>query len=192
MGSHQVGTQMILPDFILPSRVNQHWQYSGIDSIEKCLDKNWFNQYPHKITYDYNSRGFRDHEWPDTIEELQQSIWCIGDSFTVGLGSPIEYTWPHILQKKTGFRTINVGMDGASNNWIARKTVDILQQIQPRHVVLHWSYLHRGESTDQTLSDEGRRIQYKNVDLDSAVQNFENCIKINISSIPFMCSELFF
>jgi hypothetical protein len=36
-------------------------------------------------------------------------------------------------------------MDGASNNWISRKTIDILQKINPYYIVIHWSYLHRRE-----------------------------------------------
>lgn len=143
--SDQLGTQIILPDFILPSRVNQHWQYSGMDSLEKCLDKNWFRQYPHRVEYHYNSRGFRDAEWPDSIEELKNSIWCVGDSFTVGLGSPLENTWVYQLQKVSKRRTINISLDGASNNWISRKIVDILQKISPRHIVVQWSYITRRE-----------------------------------------------
>lgn len=136
---------MILPDFILPSRVNQHWQYSGMDSIEECLDKKHFQEYPYNVDYKYNSRGLRDQEWPESIEELKQAIWCIGDSFTVGLGAPLEHTWPWLLQQHTGMRTINLSMDGASNNWISRKIVDILQKINPQHIVVHWSYITRRE-----------------------------------------------
>jgi hypothetical protein len=136
---------VILPNFVLPSRVNQCWQYSGMDCYEDCQDKNHFKAYPYSVEYQYNSRGFRDHEWPDSVEELKQAIWCVGDSFTVGLGSPVEHTWPRILQKQTGQRTINVSMDGASNNWIARKTVDILQKINPTYLVIQWSFINRRE-----------------------------------------------
>jgi len=151
---------LILPNFILPSRVNQHWTYSGIDSPDQCADRQWFDQYPYTVEYHYNSRGFRDQEWPTDIEELKNAIWCVGDSFTVGLGSPVHHTWPYLLQAKTSTRTINVSMDGASNKWIARKTVDIVNNIQPKVIVLQWSYLFRDESTDTTLSDEQRRQPY--------------------------------
>jgi len=148
---------MILPDFILPSRVNQCWQYSGIDSIEHCLDKQHFKQYPYPITYNYNSRGFRDAEWPDTLEQLQNAVWCVGDSFTVGLGSPLEHTWAYQVGQQLEKRTINISMDGASNQWIARKTIDIIKNIAPTTIIIQWSYLHRYEIDDPTLSDESRR-----------------------------------
>lgn len=148
---------MILPEFILPSRQNKVWEYSGMDSAHYCLDKKHFKSYPHKIQYEYNSRGFRDTEWP---EDLINSIWCFGDSFTVGLGSPLSHTWVNILQSKINKRCINVSLDGASNKWIARKVLQVLDEIQPNTIVIQWSYLHRDESPMTNLHDEGRRTDY--------------------------------
>jgi hypothetical protein len=159
--------KMILPDFILPSRVNQTRSYSGIDSIEHCRDRKHFESYPHDITYHYNSRGFRDAEWPSSIEELQNVIWCVGDSFTVGIGSPREHTWSYQIEKVTNARTINISVDGASNNWICRRSTKILKEISPALLIIQWSYLHRYELTDDTLADDQRQ-QHFNVD------NFHN------------------
>jgi hypothetical protein len=75
----------------------------------------------------------------------------VGDSFTVGLGSSVEHTWPNLLQKHTGRRCINVSLDGASNDWITRKACDILHTISPRHIVIHWSYWHRREAPVEEL-----------------------------------------
>ena len=148
---------MILPDFILPSRQNQVWDESGLDSYAECLDKKHFKSYPHKVEYRYNSRGFRDTEWPETLEELKECIWCFGDSFTVGSGSPIKHTWANILESNTNKKCINVSMDGASNNWIARKAVRVLNEIAPKYIVIHWSFITRYEDEDESLCDELRR-----------------------------------
>jgi hypothetical protein len=180
----KVGQKVILPDFILPSRVDQQWQYSGIDSPESCSDKKHFKLYPHQVYYNYNSRGFRDQEWPTELTELQNAIWCIGDSFTVGLGSPVEHTWPRILQQQTGQRTINVSMDGASNEWMARKIKRIVEVITPKNIIVQWSYFHRGELPDQSQSDEDRRAWIgshlqgtpKNISANLAIENFKNCV----------------
>jgi hypothetical protein len=156
---------MILPDFVCPSRVNQHWKYSGVDSPDLCLDKKHFNSYPYAIEYVYNSRGYRDQEWPTQLNQLKDAVWCIGDSFTVGLGSPVEHTWCYILQQQTGQRTINVSMDGASNNWIARQAQNILTEICPEMLIIHWSYLHRREGL-QSLEETKKFIffmHYENV-----------------------------
>ena len=166
---------MILSDFILPTYQHQLWGESGLDHRRFCLDQKHFDNYPDNIEYKFNSRGFRDIEWPESIEELKNSIWCFGDSFTVGLGSPLEHTWVNILQQRTEIRCINVSMDGASNNWIARKINRVLEEITPQRIVVQWSYLHRTESNDITLSDEKRRITHLNdISLGHQFDNFKN------------------
>jgi len=172
--------KMILPDFILPSRINQCWEYSGIDSLECCLDKEHFKSYPHDITYNYNSRGFRDREWPNDIEELQEATWCVGDSFTVGIGSPLEHTWPWILQQSAQRRIINVSMDGASNMWIARKSLDIINKIKPAHLVIQWSYISRREKNVNDILDESWQSFYESV----ADSSWPACTRLNIDQLP--------
>jgi len=154
---------MILPDFVLPSRINQTWSYSGIDSFEFCQDKQHFTSYPHDITYNYNSRGYRDAEWPNNIGELQSAIWCVGDSFTVGIGSPLEHTWVYQVSKQLCRRTINVSMDGASNMWIARKSLDIVNKIKPAHLIIQWSYISRREKTIDVVFEKYWQEFYKDV-----------------------------
>ena len=153
-----MGTAVILPDLILPSRVNQQWLYSGMDSLEQCRDQQHFLNYPYTVDYVYNSRGFRDQEWPDNEQELRDAIWCLGDSFTVGIGQPFAHIWPYVLATATGRRCINISMDGASNDWIWRRAQDIRAAIQPPHMVIMWSYTHRRELADASLSDEQRRL----------------------------------
>lgn len=154
---------MILPDFVIPTRAGQCWQYSGMDSIEYCRDRKHFESFPYHVEYLYNSRGYRDQEWPESMTELQQSIWCLGDSFTVGIGSPREHTWSHMLLKATGQRTINVSMDGASNNWIARKAQQVIQHIQPRFMVIHWSYTSRREQDVEIVIEAAWKKFYDSV-----------------------------
>lgn len=176
---------MILPDFVLPSRQNQVWTESGIDSLRDCIDKNHFKSYPHQIEYRYNSRGFRDAEWPEDLAQLKQAIWCLGDSFTMGIGSPLEHTWVAQVSKQLDTRAINVSLDGASNYWIARKTLDILTHIQPDVIIIQWSYIHRTESNDVTLSDEDRRTHYNLVnyynDLDLGLAFIELVKKVEVA-----------
>lgn len=153
---------MILPEFSLEFRKNKVWEQSGLDSSDLCLDKTHFKNYPYKVNYHYNSRGFRDSEWPENFDDLRQSIWCVGDSFTVGIGSPLEHTWVNILQNVTGRRCINISMDGASNEWIVRKTLEIINVIDPiMPISLQYSYWHRREDINTHLSDEVRRQQFR-------------------------------
>jgi hypothetical protein len=172
-----VGATVILTNLVLTSRINQNYTTSGIDSLDNCFNKQHFLDYPHTVEYQYNSRGFRDSEWPNTIEELQNAIWCVGDSFTVGLGSPLAFTWPQVLAKVTGRRCINISMDGASNAWISRRAQQIIKEVAPKQLVVLWSYTHRRESPDIGLPDEARRLHFEksNLDLDD-LDNFKDFI----------------
>lgn len=142
---------MLLPNLILPIRANQCWKESGIDTLEKCHNKQRFLQYPGKIEYRYNSRGFRDAEWPD---DLRSAVWCVGDSFTAGIGTSYEHIWPQKLSTITGCRIVNVSMDGASNNWIAQRVLEIAEHINPANIVAMWSYVERREKPIEEIANK--------------------------------------
>ena len=88
---------MNVQDFLIDSKANQVIYTDGMDCVEQCLNKKHWLEYPHEVSYRYNSKGFRDSEWP---ADLKSAIWCVGDSFTLGLGQPYEHIWPVILSKQ--------------------------------------------------------------------------------------------
>lgn len=141
-----MGTPMILSDLILTSTANQLNATEEWDTLKHCLDVDYYKNYPYPISYRYNSRGFRDKEWPDD-QHLKDCIWCVGDSFTLGVGQPYDHIWPQVLEKQQNERTINVSMEGASNNWIARRAEQILNKINPKILIIHWSFIHRREKS---------------------------------------------
>jgi hypothetical protein len=83
-----MGATLILPDFILPSRVNQHWQYTGLDSEDQCLNPKHFKSYPHPVTYQYNSRGCRDL---DPIYQGQYEIQVVPNIVNITYGRDVGY-----------------------------------------------------------------------------------------------------
>ena len=156
---------MYLAGTSIISRANENSLFSGIDSIE-CIPnskKKHFKNYPYKIQYQYNSRGFRDQEWPESLDKLQNSIWCLGDSFTDGVGLPFPHIWPQVLQQITNLQTINVSLDGASNNWIARHARTIIDEINPKNLIVQWSYSHRREADIKVALDPIWDEYYANV-----------------------------
>ena len=159
---------MVLKNLYLHSRVNQVWDYSGIDD-----PRNRHQQpYPYTVKYIYNSRGFRDREWPDNLEDC---IWCFGDSFTVGIGSKLEHTWVYQLEKVTGKRCINISLDGASNDWILNKVQDVINEVNPKHIVVQWSYFHRGHAT-KMASDENNRLHVAYIETETQIDHFKSVI----------------
>ena len=164
----------VLPNIQIPENFYREAMYSGMDSLSLCFDKNHFIDYPKQISYKYNSRGFRDSEWPTT--NLHDAIWCFGDSFTAGLGQPQHETWPALLQQKTNTKTINISLDGASTNWIARHVLYVLQEIRPKNIVIQWTYLPRRESLNTHLSDMDRRVQSRVKSFSQDIENFVECL----------------
>lgn len=152
----------ILPNVRIPKFQSQVLEFTGLDFSDNATSN---------ITYCYNSRGFRDVEWPI---DLTNAIWCIGDSFTTGIGSAFENTWPQVLGQRVQRRVINIGLDGASNNWISRKCCEIYNEIQPQNIVIMWSYLHRRES-NRSGDDSDRRLWHIKSTVDQDFENFNEC-----------------
>lgn len=120
---------------------NHNAYFSGMDDLnrEKVNIKN-FLTYLYPISYKYNSRGFRDDEWPS---DLSNVVWCVGDSFTSGIGVPFEHRWTNILQNKLNKRCINLGIDGASNPLLKNMCLQILKEYKPSTIVVMWSFFNR-------------------------------------------------
>ncbi len=89
------------------------------------------------ITYTWNQHGFRSDEF---VEDGRDSILVVGDSWTIGMGVPVEHSWPNLLRDKIdpNFKIYNLSMAAASNDYIVRalyKTIDILK---PKAVFVLW------------------------------------------------------
>lgn len=140
---------IVLDDLYISSQINLRTEFIGMDSIDYCNDKKWFGLYPHQVSYRFNSRGFRGEEWAGS------DIWCLGDSFTMGLGSPESHTWCSQL------KGTNVSMSGASNDWLARRALDIIEQVRPARLVIMWSFIERRELDVDTVAQKVWREFYQ-------------------------------
>lgn len=147
---------MIFPEIVNEEHRNYKGVYTGCDSPKyfdsypkklrvKAGDQNLkledFLAYPHKINYDFNSRGFRDEEWP---ENLNDCYFCIGDSQVAGIGIPYKNMFVNILQTNLQKRIINCGNPGGNNYyWIVQKSRLILDTLKIKKLILVWGPAHR-------------------------------------------------
>lgn len=161
----------MLDNLRIPELADTTAMFSGLDQRSMCLDVDHFDRFSYPVSYSYNSRGFRDREWPS---DLSSAVWCVGDSFTTGLGSPFEHTWAQRLSQAIGQPVINISMDGASNNWISRRVRDIYSEVCPQNVIIMWSYLHRRESPLGS-TDYSRRLHHVNSTWSQDYQNLLQC-----------------
>ena len=170
------------------SRINLPIHYtSGIDCLESCLNKKHFQNYPKSITYQYNSNGFRDTEWPKNFSDV---IWCVGDSFTVGIGQPHEETWPAVLEKKTGTRCLNLGEDGCSNDTIALRAQEICKFYKPKLIVVMWSYLSRRRINGVDVQYDDNNFGVAN-DLTNFAKNLKMVNELPVDSIHLLVPNAF-
>ena len=137
---------MILPNVCVESAINQDSCYFGIDRPEiwtrRNLDFDSIKQFPYDVHYTFNSRGFRDHEWPTDISELKSSVWLVGSSFSMGIGNPQDQTLSAVLEEKINQRVINVGMGGSTNQWIQDQALQIINEISPSTMIIHWTLIY--------------------------------------------------
>lgn len=169
---------MILPNLIVPSLVNKEFKFYSPDDLSQCGDKKHFKKYPHDVYYKFNSRGFRDAEWPSN---LKNAIWCLGDSATVGIGSPLDHGWVKQLEKITNLSTINVGLRATDNYTISQIAQEIITSVRPKNIVILWSFFERRplDSGTWPLVDTGN-IDRLIVDDQLHIEYFKECVlKIN-------------
>jgi len=147
-----------------PGTTSQH------DKSYKFNPRHFLN-YSYPINYQINSSGFRDSEWPTDLRDV---IWCVGDSFTAGMGVPFKHTWPSILQYRTGKRCLNLGINGASNQLLKNMCLQILKEHKPSTIVVMWSFFWRRHK------DPWELLQYTNSSEEEDYAFFIDCYnKVN-------------
>lgn len=141
-----------LKTFSIPRYCNLQCDEIGTDTYKHCFDKKHFKNFE-KVNYTFNEIGFRTH----SIRDFQRdAILAIGDSFTLGLGVNAHDRWTDQLEILLDHQVLNFSLNGASNDWIARKANELLQYFQPRCIIVHWSFSHRREKPFTDWHDDER------------------------------------
>lgn len=157
-------------------RKNLKISFNGMDHIDRCADKDHFLNYKKIVTYEYNSKGFRDDEWPTN---LQNKIWCVGDSFTVGIGQPQNETWPRLLEKSLKEKCINISEDGCSNDLISLRAKYIIENYNPKAVIIMWSYFWRRFINGKNIHFDPDKRELPKDDLFNFLRNFSTVNNVN-------------
>lgn len=125
----------------------------GLDSPDHCINKTYYKNYPHEIDYTFNEIGYRCRP---VDRYLGNEILAIGDSFTLGLGVNQQDSWVSQLEYLLDCPVLNFSLNGASNDWIARKIKDLLMVFNPRCIIVHYSFSHRREKSRTDWHDNER------------------------------------
>jgi hypothetical protein len=125
-----------------PKNVTIKW--SGMDHLDNYRNNPQRTKWEQiDITYQYNSQGFR---CPDLNKFLRQKVnIALGCSFTEGVGLPVECTWPSLIQQRTEYPMLNLGIGAGSTDSVARILTNISSLFDIQTVYILWPPLHRIE-----------------------------------------------
>jgi hypothetical protein len=131
-------------------------------TVENVRKEEYLNPSKH-IEYICNEHGYRDDAWPENLDDV---VWCLGDSITLGVGQPFNETWPQILQKRINKRCLNISMLGASNDSLSMKAEFIKKYYNPKTIIIMWGLFSRrrvdGKDVQHDRSDFGLDADLKN------------------------------
>ena len=104
-------------------------------------NKEWHN-YPTKdYAYSFNSWAFRGNDYSQF--KNQPVNICLGDSFVLNLGAPIEHSWPSQLTNHLDIPTLNLGVDGAGNDTIRMVYDYAVNYFDVKNTFVMYSFFHR-------------------------------------------------
>lgn len=90
-----------------------------------------------KISYELNSDGFRAPEF-NTVD-WKNTIAVFGCSFIFGTGLHKHSTIPTLIQPKTKYNVVNLGVEGLSNYGILYNLVQFKKKYNPKVCLILWT-----------------------------------------------------
>ncbi len=109
----------------------------------------WNNYHTQEYDYLFNSWAFRGSDYSQFVGKPVNI--CLGDSFTLNIGGPVEHSWPSQLSKYFDIPTLNFGIDGAGNDTI-RKIYDwAIKTFDVKNTFVMYSFFQRRYDSEQKV-----------------------------------------
>lgn len=140
---------------------NKCFDFLKSDNPFATKDIKWFDSF--NLNYKINNLGFRDIDID--VKNLNNRIFVIGDSMTLGLGLPYEQTWPVQLEKLIDKDIIKIAWQSVSNDWMI-KVFDIIKNFNPTDIFIQFTLIQR-----KTVFNEDHVEHYE---LDEDIFNNKN------------------
>ena len=129
----------LLKSIIIPFYANVQCNELGHDSKEHCFDQTHYKNFG-PVSYQFNELGYRTQP---ISQFTGNEILAIGDSFTLGLGVNVGQRWTEYLASNINYPVLNFSLNGASNDWMTRRTKELLEYFSTLSVIIHYSFSHR-------------------------------------------------
>jgi len=176
-----------------PSDTEELYNYNLQHRYDDLKKFGWIDK---KIIYKFNSEGFRCEEFTD-----KPNIVFLGCSHTLGIGLPLENTYPYIVSQKLKLQCNNLGFGGAANDTIFRIFHTWYKKLKPSIVMYLLGSRERFEIYDNEVFDNKTVHQllpnyhpkkFKNFYLDwilNEPNSINNELK-NALAIQALCTEI--
>lgn len=120
-----------------PELINQEIDWLPMDT--KQLYKHNLKQNAQELspwidnpfTYKFNSKGFRCKEF-----DAEDNVVFLGCSYTIGIGLPIQHTWPTLVAHELDLACYNLGLGGGSWDSIYRIGSYWIEKLNPKFVFI--------------------------------------------------------
>lgn len=133
--------------FIIQHIYSKNNNFSGLDTEEEfeknlqLMPSDWHYR-TKKITYKYNSSGYRTYEWKDI--DWKNAITVLGCSHIFGTGLAEDETMCYQIEKLTGRQTVNLGYGGGSNEIILYNVTNMINNFEkPYAIIIGWTSIDR-------------------------------------------------
>lgn len=110
----------------------KHFDINSRDPVyyEYFKQHGWLE--PRAITYKINSHGFRCDEFDTDLD----SLVALGCSFTMGIGLPLQDTWPQLVGKALNLKPYTLAWGGSSADTCFRLAEYWIPRLKPKLVVM--------------------------------------------------------
>ena len=95
------------------------------------------------ITYNFSNEGFRTYDFESLIDaKIDVALGC---SHTMGVGLPVDWVWPNLVEKSRPYPMLNLGLGAGASDTVARILTNITGLFQIQTVFIFWPDMRRFE-----------------------------------------------
>lgn len=172
----------------LPSDTKSLFESNIKDRFDDLEKFGWLSK---RISYKFNSQGFRCEEFTD-----KGTAMFLGCSNTMGIGIPFDETWAYIVAKNLKLQNANLGLGAGASDTAFRMCLGYIDSIKPKIVI----YNQPPPSRLEIMYNDSFQVILPNIKCsyssDEFIKKFWlhednselNRLK-NMLSIKFMCSQ---
>jgi hypothetical protein len=125
-----------------PIDTEELYQQNRLNQAKLLRRYGWWEHEP--FDYRFNSHGFRSQEF----DSHTPSILYLGCSMTMGIGLPVESTWPTIVSRTMQLNCWNMGQGGGSMDTCFRLAEYWIPRLSPTRVMMLCPMAERIEVVD--------------------------------------------